>query len=337
VGGRSRFSVVIPVYGNEDSVPALVHRLSALSARCGGELEAVFVLDGSVDDSLAVLRAALERSALNAQLVVLSRNFGAFAAIRTGLALAGGDFVAVMAADLQEPPEIVESFFDALETGECDIAIGQRVGRDDPPLSAAVSRLYWWAYRRLVAHDMPPGGVDVFGCTREVAQTLARFTESSTSLIGLVFWVGYRRKLYPYRRLARTHGHSRWTMRKRIRYLLDSIYAFTDLPILLLQGVGLVGVVGSFLVGIVVFGGWLVGSIRQPGYTPLMIALLASTSLLLLGLGVVGSYVHRSYENSMGRPISLVVERESYPRTADADDLSPEAPSAPVGDRPPDG
>lgn len=337
MSGRSRFSVVVPVYGNEDSIAALVERLSALSARRDGELEAVFVVDGAVDDSLPMLRAALEESRLRAQLVVLSRNFGAFAAIRTGLALAEGDFLAVMAADLQEPSEIVETFFDALEAGECDIAIGQRVGREDPPFSSAVSRFYWWAYRRLVAHDVPPGGVDVFGCTRDVAQTIARFTESSTSLIGLVFWVGYRRKLFPYRRVARTSGRSRWTTRKRVRYLLDSVYAFTDLPILLLQGLGIIGFVGSTLVGIVVFCAWLAGSIRQPGYTPLMIAIVASTSLLLIGLGVVGSYVHRSYENSMARPISLVAERELYPRTGAPDGTRQEPHTVPVGDRAHDG
>lgn len=333
MSGQPRFSVVVPVYGNEDSVSALVERLSTMSARRDGELEAVFIVDGSVDDSLPLLRAALERSILHAQLVVLSRNFGAFAAIRTGLALAGGDFVAVMAADLQEPPEIVESFFDGLEMGDCDIAIGQRVGRDDPALSSAVSRSYWWAYRRLVTHDIPPGGVDIFGCTREVAQTIARFTESSTSLIGLVFWVGYRRKFYPYRRVARTHGRSRWTTTKRIRYLLDSVYAFTDLPILLLQGIGIMGFLGSSLVGIIVFCAWLAGSIRQPGYTPLMIAIVGSTSLLLLGLGVVGSYVHRSYENSMARPISLVAERELYPRTVVPGGTSQETLTVPIGDR----
>ena len=112
--------------------------------------------------------------------------------------------------------------------------------------------------------------------------------KQQTSLIGLLYWIGYRRKYFPYTRQARRHGKSGWTFGRKLRYLLDSVYAFTDLPILALQAIGLIGVVGSLLVGLFVFIAWLLGSIREPGYTPLMIVLLTSTSAILLGLGSSG-------------------------------------------------
>jgi len=310
--GSIRYSVIVPVYRNRDSIPELIERLAALWRAREGCVEAVFVVDGSPDDSLGCLRAALAETPLPAQLVSLSRNFGSFSAIRAGLSLARGDYVGVMAADLQEPPEILQAFFDSLEAGECDIALGQRIGRADPAVSSLASRVYWGLYRRFVNPEIPRGGVDVFGCTAEIAARISSFTETHTSLIGLLYWIGYRRKYFPYARQARRHGKSGWTFGRKFRYLLDSIYAFTDLPIMALQAIGLIGVVGSTLVGLFVFIAWLLGNIREPGYTPLMIVLLASTSAILLALGVVGSYVARAYENSKGRPVSLVASHEFF-------------------------
>ena len=304
------YSVIVPVYGNRDSIGELVERLVAIADGRAGRMEAVFVVDGSPDDSLDTLRRTLSNARLPAQLVALSRNFGSFSAIRAGLALARGDYIAVMAADLQEPPEIIDAFFTSLEGGECDIALGQRSGRADPAIASLSSRVYWWAYRRIVNREIPPGGVDIFGCTAEVAARVSTLSERQTSLIGLLYWIGYRRRYFPYVRQARRHGKSGWTLSRKLRYLLDSVYAFTDLPIVMLQVIGLVGVVASTLLGLIVFVSWLLGNIREPGYTPLMIVLLASTSAVLLGLGVVGSYVARAYENSKGRPVSVIASHE---------------------------
>jgi polyisoprenyl-phosphate glycosyltransferase len=310
--GSIRYSVIVPVYRNRDSIPELIERLAALWRARGGCVEAVFVVDGSPDDSLECLRAALAETPLPAQLVSLSRNFGSFSAIRAGLSVARGDYVGVMAADLQEPPEILQAFFDSLEAGECDIALGQRIGRADPAVSSLASRAYWGLYRRFVNPEIPRGGVDVFGCTAEIAARISSFTETHTSLIGLLYWIGYRRKYFSYARQARRHGKSGWTFGRKLRYLLDSVYAFTDLPIMALQAIGLIGVVGSTLVGLFVFIAWLLGSIREPGYTPLMIVLLTSTSAILFALGVVGSYIARAYENSKVRPVSLVASHEFF-------------------------
>jgi len=307
-----RYSVIVPVYRNRDSIPALIDRIRVMKHAGSGCLEGVFVVDGSPDDSLDVLRQTLAKVHLPAQLVSLSRNFGSFSAVRAGLKVARGEYVGVMAADLQEPPEVLEAFFDSLEAGECDIALGQRTGRQDPAVSSFAARTYWTAYRRLINRDIPAGGVDIFGCTGEVARLIATFAETHTSLVGLLFWLGYRRKYFPYVRQARQHGKSAWTFGRKLRYLFDSIYAFTDLPILLLQAIGFFGVIGSVTFGLAVFVGYLLGRIQQPGYTPLMIVILASTSALLLGLGVVGSYVERTYENSKGRPVSIVASHESF-------------------------
>jgi glycosyltransferase involved in cell wall biosynthesis len=308
-----RYSVVVPVYGNEDTIPALIERLEEIARTVDGGLEAVFVVDGSPDDSHRLLRDLLRpERRFSAQLVALSRNFGAFSAVKAGLAVARGDFVAVMAADLQEPASLVAEFFAQLETGEYDVAVGVRASRDDPASSAAASRFFWWLYRRLVQPEIPPGGVDVFACTRAVAGRLAALEESHTSLVGLLYWLGYRRVAVPYARLARPSGTSAWSLRKRLRYLEDSIFSFTSLPIALITAVGVIGVLASVSYAIVVFVFWSTGRIEVQGYTPLMLSILFMSSAILIGLGIVGSYVWRTYENSKRRPTSVVMSHEEF-------------------------
>ena len=308
-----RYSVVVPVYRNEATLPALVERLEGLAGELGGQLEVVFVVDGSPDGSLLLLRRLLaEQAAFSSQLIALARNFGSFSAIRTGLAAAEGELVAVMAADLQEPVSLVREFFRRLDTGEIDVTVGARASRADDRAGQTASRLFWWLYRHLVQREIPPGGVDVFACTRQVAGELIRMDESHTSLVGLLYWVGFRRAEVPYDRLPRPEGKSAWSFRRKLRYLLDSIFSFTDLPITLIIALGVIGVAVSTMAGLAVLVAWATDQIDVAGYTPLILSVFFMTSLILISLGVVGSYVWRTYENSKGRPGSVTMTHERF-------------------------
>jgi polyisoprenyl-phosphate glycosyltransferase len=309
------YSVVVPVYGNEGTLPALLDRLETLNAGLNGTLEVVFVVDGSPDGSLLVLRKLLPEAGFSSQLIAHSRNFGSFAAIRTGFAAADGSYIAAMAADLQEPPELVEDLFGRLASGDYDVAVGTRAGRDDPRTTMLLSRTFWSLYRRWVHKEMPAGGVDIFGCTRQVAEQLVSLDESHSSLIGLLYWLGFRRAEVPYRRAPRTEGRSGWSLRRKFRYFLDSVYSFTDVPITVLTLIGAVGGLLTLLAGVTVLVARLTGAIDQSGYTPLMLVMLLSTFTLLFGLGVVGSYVWRSFENSKGRPGSVAMTHERFDAT----------------------
>ncbi len=308
-----RYSVVVPVYRNEATLAALVERLAELAPELDGPLEVVFVVDGSPDGSLVLLRRLLaEQHAFSSQLIALARNFGSFNAIRAGLAAAEGELIGVMAADLQEPVSLVREFFERLSTGEYDVAVGARTSRADDRGSQTAARLFWWLYRRLVQPEIPPGGVDVFGCTRQVAGELIRMDESHTSLVGLIYWVGFRRVEVPYDRLPRPEGTSAWSFRRKMRYLLDSVFSFTDVPITVIIVLGVVGVTVSTVAGIAVLAAWATDQIDVPGYTPLILAVFFMTSLVLISLGIVGSYVWRTYENSKRRPGSVTMTHERF-------------------------
>jgi glycosyltransferase involved in cell wall biosynthesis len=303
---------VVPVYRNEATLPELLQQLAVLQEPYAGSLEVVFVIDGSPDNSHALLKTMLPDMPFPSQLIALSRNFGSFAAIRAGLAHAAGEFVAVLAADLQQPISSVRQFFDALETG-ADIAVGQRASRDDPWLSRTAATMFWRLYRRFVQPQMTPGGLDSFGCTRQVRDVLISLPEANSALSGLLFWVGYRREHVTYARAARAAGRSGWSLGRKTRYAFDTTFAFSDLPITVMIIAGTLGVSVAVVVGIAVLIAWASGAIVVQGYTPLLLAVLLSFSTTLLSLGIVGGYVWRIFENTKGRPVHLVRSIDHIP------------------------
>lgn len=305
-------SLVVPVYRNEGSIAELLGAIRSIAQRLGEDFEAVFVVDGSPDQSHALLRALLPGAGFRATLVALSRNFGAFSAIRVGLERAEGEVVAVMAADLQEPPELVIEFTRALASGAADVAFGVRQGRADPWMSKLASNTFWAIYRRFVMPDIPRGGVDVFAVSRQFRANLLRMGESNTSLLAQLFWLGGRRVFVPYERRERRHGRSAWTLSKKLKYLGDSLFAFTDLPVRLLITAGLLGMATSLVLGIIVLAAKLTGLVDVPGYTPLILSVLFFGALNSLGLGVVGSYAWRGYENTKARPLAVVQSEETF-------------------------
>ena len=198
--------------------------------------------------------AEARNRAQKAQLIRLSRNFGSFAAITAGLAHATGDYCVALAADLQEPPELALEFLGRwMRSGEADIVFGQRSAREDPVMTRLTSGLFWGLYRRLVNPDIPAGGVDVFRLQpQSPGPDLFHERSGAPSLMALLFWVGFRRTFVPYHRRQRESGKSAWTLGKKMRYLVNSVFGFTDLPLKALLGVGVLGMALAVLGGITV-------------------------------------------------------------------------------------
>lgn len=305
------YSIVVPVYKNEENIPSLLAALNGV-AEAVRPLEVVFVVDGSPDNSYGLLDASLGACRFRSQLILLSRNFGSFAAIKTGLAAATGNYFAVMAADLQEPPELVQQFFRILENEPVDVTIGTREERDDPLLSRLSANLFWTLYRKFVQREVPPGGVDIFGCNRQVRDRLVAFTENNSFLVGQLLWLGFRRKLVPYTRRRREHGKSAWSLRKKLHYLMDGIFSFSDLPIRLLIAFGLLGMAAAVFLSALVLAARLSGLISVPGYTATVLVIVFFAALNSLGLGIIGSYTWRVFENTKARPHAIVMNQKQF-------------------------
>ena len=309
-------SIVIPVYCNEESIPDLIAALSHVARRARYDfdcaIEVVFVVDGSPDNSYSILQEVLLGAPFVSQLLLHSRNFGSFAAIRTGLQAATGKYFSVVAADLQEPPELILKFLEELIVGKCDVVVGCRENRDDPLLSRCASNLFWKLYKKFVIREIPEKGVDVFGCNEAFRDRLTSLGEANTSLVGLIFWLGFNRSEVTYKRRERQHGKSAWTLKKKFNYLLDSIFSFTDLPIKLLGLFGLLGLVVSVLLGIVIFLAKIFGNIPIPGYAGTGLIIVFFGGLNSLGLGIVGTYAWRSFENTKNRPLAVTMAMQKF-------------------------
>jgi polyisoprenyl-phosphate glycosyltransferase len=303
---------VVPVFRNEPSIPALVEAIAELARTLPDELETIFVDDGSPDRSQQVLAELLPGVAYRARLVVLSRNFGSFAAIRAGLAAGTGDHFAVMAADLQEPPSMVAEFFRILRAGSHDVVVGTRDQRGDPFFSRLASVLFWRIYRLVVQREVPRGGVDVFGCTRAFRDHVLALPERNSTLVGLIFWLGFRRAEVQYSRNPRQYGRSGWSFSRKFRYLLDSTFAFSDLPIRLLSLVGMGGMLVSLVLGAVVLATKLSGNMNVPGYTATVLTVMFFGGLNSFGIGVLGEYLWRTFENTKRRPEYIASHTTDY-------------------------
>lgn len=317
-GGKAagiRQSIVIPVYKNEGNISALLAAMDKLLGSFNRRTEVVFVIDGSPDRSYELLRVRLPSFPYPTQLIRHSRNFGSFQATRTGMEAARGSLIAVMAADLQEPIELVARFFAMLDAGEADVIFGTREHRDDPWISRLFSHVFWSVYRYFVNRDMPEGGVDCFACNRAVSTALLSIHEANSSLVAQLFWLGFRRRFVPYARLKREVGKSAWTFGRRLRYMLDSVISFTDLPIMAILWIGLLTFISAVVYSALLLRAWLYHEITVPGYTATILTVILLGSLILFTQGLIGLYVWRAFENTKHRPLSLVIGREIFKGT----------------------
>ena len=228
------------------------------------------------------------------------------------LEAATGQYFAVLAADLQEPPKLVVQMFQSLERDECDVTIGERVKRDDPWPTVLASNLFWWLYRKIIFKEIPHGGVDIFGCNRKVRDQLTALSERNSSLVGLLFWIGFRRKSLPYERARREIGKSAWTFSKKWQYLLDSVYSFSDFPIRPARSGRNCGAAVQFRLRGHRAGQRAHRSDRSGRYAATILVVVFFGTLNLLALGVWSeSTSGGTFENTKARPASFCCRARS--------------------------
>lgn len=304
--------LIIPVYNNEKSINILLEKINEIYDKLNNDLEILFIVDGSPDNCYQILKDNLPKQKYASKIILLSRNFGELSAIRTGLQVANGDYFASMSADLQEPIELIVNFFKTLKNEPVDVVVGVRESREDPIITKIFATVFWYLYKKFIIKELPKGGVDVFGCNRLFRDSLIKLKESNSSLISQIFWIGFRRKEILYNRLKRNFGFSQWTFRKKINYMLDSIFSFSDLPIKLLTIIGTLGILFFSIAGTITIISKFMGLIDVPGYASLFLSIGLIGAINIFSLGLIGSYAWRTYENTKDRPLSIILKIEEY-------------------------
>lgn len=318
-------SIVVPVYHNAKSLPELMKRLVALAdGNPEYEFEFVFVDDGSGDDSFDVLQQLLSNDQ-RVRIVKLSRNFGSNPAIMAGLASAAGDAVAVIAADLQDSPELIHDMLGRWRDG-AKVVLAVRAGRDDPGLTSLLSSAFYKLFRRFAIASMPTGGFDFFLVDKYVCDLISRIEETNTYVMGLILWFGFKPVQITYRRgprLAR-YGRSMWSLTGRIKYFIDSFVAFSYFPIRVASVLGLLISLLGVIYALVVVLLRIVKGYQPEGWTSLMVVLLIVSGAQLFIMGILGEYLWRTLDVARHRP-RFVVERVLGFRTNEPDAAASDA------------
>jgi polyisoprenyl-phosphate glycosyltransferase len=303
-------SVVAPVYNEEELVELFVQR--ACAAVGDHPFELVIVNDGSSDATPQLLDRIAEQDP-RVRVVHLSRNFGHQAALTAGLEHAIGDVVAMIDADLQDPPELIATMLGEWEQG-ADVVYAVRKQREgETAFKLATASWFYKLFDKLAQVDLEPNSGDFRLLDRRALDALLAMTERSRFLRGMTVWVGFTQTAVPYERDARHAGETKYTLRKMLRFSLDAIASFSHLPLQLATYVGLLSAGLAFIAIPVVIVLRLFDS-YLPGFGSITIAILLLGGIQLIALGVIGEYVGRIYDEVKHRPLYIVREERNRPQ-----------------------
>lgn len=302
-------SLVVPVFNEEEAVPLFVDAVVPVLDACTPDWEIVFVNDGSRDGTWASICAAAANNP-RVRGVSFARNFGKEAGLTAGLSEAKGQAVIPMDVDLQDPPELIESFFRIWQAGGADTVYGRRVSRGaDTWLKRRTAGAFYKLFNRIASHKIEENVGDFRLMDRKVVDAVLALPEKNRFMKGLFSWVGYRSVGVPYERPERVVGTTKFNYWKLWNFALDGITGFSTLPLRVWTYVGVgVGLV-AFLFACWVVVRTLIWGVDTPGYASIMVAVLFLGAIQLMSLGIIGEYLGRLYVEVKGRPLFIIADR----------------------------
>jgi polyisoprenyl-phosphate glycosyltransferase len=304
MAGSPVVSVVIPVHNEEDGLPRLGARLAKALGRIEEGYEIVYVDDGSTDGSAQMLADwALDDDRVT--LVELSRNFGMEIAMSAGMDHARGQFVVLMHADLQDPPELIPEMLALACSEGADVVFTRRIGSDESPLKHRLAGVFYAVMGRIARVPYQGQAGDFRLMSRRVVETIQRMPERRRFLRGMVAWVGFKQAGIDYRRAGRTSGRGA-SYPALFRLAFEAIVSFSDVPLRLATYFGLMIAVVSALGAFVILGLTLVGLLATSIELWVLAAVLFLGGVQLISVGILGRYLARVHEQALQRPLYLV-------------------------------
>lgn len=300
------YSIVIPVYNEEETVPELVRRVRAVIGTLDAPADVILVDDGSRDGTMELLRNA-HREDARFKVVSFSRNFGHQTAISAGIDHARGDAVILMDGDLQDPPEVIPDFVAKWKEGY-DVVYAVRTKRKENVLKRAAYAVFYRMLRKLSYLDIPLDSGDFCLMDRKVAETLRRLPERNRFVRGLRTWAGFRQTGLAYERDRRFAGRPKYTLRKLFGLAYDGLFSFSTAPLRWAVYSGFGAAALAFVGGLWVMYEKLVHGIAIAGWTSTIVIITFFGGAILLTLGLVGEYVARIFDEVKQRPTYVVRE-----------------------------
>ena len=300
-----KLSIIIPVYYNQDNLRPLYDDIKKkIIDVIDYEYELVLVNDGSKDKSYEVMQELAQKDD-NIRILSLSRNFGSHSAILCGLAHCTGDCAVIKAADLQEPTEMILDMVKSWKKGN-NVVLAVREGRDEKKSQTFFSNLYYWMVRKTSFPAMPKMGFDVYLLDRKVIDVLNALDEKNSALTGQILWSGFKTSQVYYTRLERKIGKSRWTLKKKIRLVTDTLFSFSTLPIKIVSTLGFLAFSGSLVWAALLVVAKIMKLIPVTGWTTLIVFNLFSFGVIMLSIGILGEYLWRTFDATRNRPPYII-------------------------------
>lgn len=304
-------SIVVPCHNEEEMVPIFHKEITAVSEQLPDAVfEMIFVNDGSKDATLAELKrvASLDE---RVHYLSFSRNFGKEAALVAGLRHATGDYVAVMDADLQDPPEMLVEMFALIRTGEYDCIGTKRIDRKgEPPIRSFFARQFYQLINRISDTEIVDGARDYRLMTRQMVDAVLEMTEYNRFSKGIFSWVGFETKYLSYENQERVAGKTTWSFWSLFKYSLDGIVAFSEAPLAIAAFTGFLSFAVAILAALILTVRTLVFGNATSGWTSLIVIILGMGGLQLLCLGILGKYLGKTFMETKRRPLYILKETD---------------------------
>ena len=306
-------SLIVPCYNEEGSLPILYEALCNVRREDTSpdrSYEFIFVNDGSRDKTAQIIKSLAE-SDKSVKYVFFSRNFGKEAAMYAGMQKAKGDYIAILDADMQDPPSLIPQMIKDLDTGDYDIIAARRVTRKgEPMIRSFFARRFYKMINRMCDIEIADGARDFRLMRREVVDAILSLTERQRFSKGIFAWVGFRTKWVEHETVERAAGETQWSFWKLFRYAVDGIVSFTTAPLRLATYSGFFFAFLGFAYLVYYFIRAIILRIYNevPGYPSLLCFILFIGGLILMCLGILGEYIGRTYIESKGRPIYIPSE-----------------------------
>jgi len=311
---RPVLSIVVPLYNEAGNVATLLERLTGVTERLSGSVdcEIVIVNDGSSDATAAMVREQMAKRR-NIVLVNLSRNFGHQLAATAGLEIAGGDAIVLMDGDLQDPPELIDAFLERWRAGYDVVYAVRRARPGESRFKLFTAGAFYRLINRMTKIAIPLDAGDFRLMSRRVVEALRRSPERHRFLRGMVSWVGFNQTAVEYDRDIRYAGTTKYPLTKMLRFAMDGITSFSDIPLRFASYLGFTVSAAAFVYALVVIS-FKLFSLKPPAYTPgwasTIVAVLFLGGVQLMSLGILGEYLGRVYDEVKGRPLYLISDIE---------------------------
>jgi glycosyltransferase involved in cell wall biosynthesis len=303
-------SIVIPIYNEEGNIPVLFERLNGVVSKLNIITEFLFVNDGSRDKSMDLIKELAAKNS-NVKYIDFSRNFGHQVAVTAGLDHCTGKAVVIIDADLQDPPELIIDLYNKWKEGYEVVYAKRRARQGESFLKKYTAKMFYRILKKITSINIPVDTGDFRLVDRKIVDVLKQMPEQQKFLRGQISWIGFRQTFVEYDRDARYAGKTGYTYKKMIRFALDGITSFSNLPLKFATFTGFVVSGITFIMILYALYSRFISKNYVPGWTSLMLAVLFIGGVQLISIGIIGEYISRLSSNVRQRPLYIINEKNT--------------------------